>query len=77
MSVADRWHSSRARDYERCKEHGMIPSTVHGQGDRWQVRWRDENGAQKKKNFALRISGQTALPTARGRPRLTASPPRG
>jgi integrase len=54
MSVADRWHSSRARNCERCKEHGMIPSTVHGQGDRWQVRWRDENGVQKKKNFALR-----------------------
>jgi hypothetical protein len=54
MSVADRWHSSRARDGARCKEHGLIPSAVHGQGDRWQVRWRDENGAQKKRNFALR-----------------------
>lgn len=53
MSVADRWHSSRAREGERC-EHGMIPTKIHGLGDRWQVRWRDENGVQKKRNFALR-----------------------
>ena len=32
----------------------MIPTKIHGEGDRWQVRWRDENGIQKKRNFALR-----------------------
>ena len=54
MTVTDRWHLSRARGGKRCKEHGMSPTAVHGQGDRWQVRWRDENGVQKKRNFALR-----------------------
>jgi integrase len=54
MSVADRWHLSRTRVGELCKEHGMVPSRIHGEGDRWQVRWRDENGVQKKRNFALR-----------------------
>jgi integrase len=54
MSVTDRWHLSRTRAAEPCKEHGMVPSCIHGEGDRWQVRWRDEDGVQKKKNFALR-----------------------
>src|SRR5262249_38368947 len=29
----------------------MVPTADHGTGDRWQVRWRDENGRQRKKAF--------------------------
>lgn len=55
MSVADRWHKSRPAPGERkCPEHKKVPSAIHGQGDRWQVRWRDETGKQCKRNFPLR-----------------------
>jgi integrase len=30
----------------------MTPASGHGAGDRWQVRWRDENGEQRARNFA-------------------------
>jgi integrase len=53
MSIYDRWHKSCPDPgEERCRQHKMVPSSVHGQGDRWQVRWRDENGKQCKRNFA-------------------------
>ena len=52
MSIYDRWHKSCPDlGAERCRQHKMVPSSVHGQGDRWQVRWRDENGKQCKRNF--------------------------
>lgn len=53
MSVSDRWHKSRPKPGEpKCREHDMSPSRAHGKGDRWQVRWRDENGKQGSRNFA-------------------------
>ncbi|HLX47820.1 MAG TPA: tyrosine-type recombinase/integrase [Streptosporangiaceae bacterium] len=58
MSVYDRWHKSRpALGDEPCKEHSrgrtkLYPTSEHGQGDRWQVRWRDENKKQCKRSFA-------------------------
>lgn len=61
MSVYDRWHKRRPQPGDiPCKEHSrgittlLYPSTQHGIGDRWQVRWRDENGKQCKRNFARR-----------------------
>ena len=60
MSVYDRWHKSHpGPDDEPCKEHSrgktkLYPTAEHGQGDRWQVRWRDENGKQCKRNFTKR-----------------------
>jgi integrase len=30
----------------------MVLTSAHGVGDRWQVRWRDEAGVQRKRNFA-------------------------
>jgi hypothetical protein len=44
---------------EPCCEHSrgrtkLYPATEHGKGDRWQVRWRDETGQQRKRNFAKR-----------------------
>lgn len=52
MSIYDRWHKSRPDPgEEKCRQHKMVPSSAHGQGYRWQVRWRDENGKQCKQNF--------------------------
>jgi hypothetical protein len=44
---------------EPCREHSrgrtkLYPAAGHGKGDRWQVRWRDESGRQRKRNFAKR-----------------------
>jgi integrase len=53
MAVSDRWHKSHPKPGDPvCREHNMAPTTVHGQGDRWQVRWRDDDGAQKARTFA-------------------------
>jgi hypothetical protein len=60
MSVYDRWHKTRpGHADEQCREHSrgrtkLYPSADHGQGDRWQVRWRDYSGRQRKENFAKR-----------------------
>jgi integrase len=55
--VYDRWHLSRPRKgAEPCTEHSsktrtLVPSSEHGVGKRWQVRYRDDNGEQRKENF--------------------------
>lgn len=60
MSVYDRWHKSRPVPGDQpCREHSkgrtkLYPAADHGQGERWQVRWRDEAGQQRKRNFAKR-----------------------
>src|SRR5712691_11768381 len=52
MAVYDRWHKSRPKpDEAQCREHKQVPTADHGIGDRWQVRWRDEDGKQLKRNF--------------------------
>lgn len=55
MSVSDRWHTKRPRivdgePVKQCREHKLYPSADHLAGDRWQVRWRDEDGKQKSAN---------------------------
>jgi integrase len=56
MAVADRWHRSPRPGDTPCKcgtaKSPLYPSADHRKGDRWQVRWRDEGGDQRKKNFA-------------------------
>lgn len=63
MSVSDRWHTHKprlARDpatgepvpVQPCREHKLYAGADHGKGDRWQVRWRDDEGKQCKRNFA-------------------------
>jgi integrase len=58
--VYDRWHLSRPKEtVEPCATHStrtqkLTPSTDHGKGKRWQVRWRDTNGKQRKENFDKR-----------------------
>ena len=58
MAVYDRWHRDGQPGEQPC-EHSrgrrrLYASAVHGQGDRWQVRYRDPAGRQRKRNFALR-----------------------
>ena len=60
VSIYDRWHKAHpAPGDEPCHEHSkgrtkLYPTVSHGDGDRWQARWRDENGRQRKRNFARR-----------------------
>lgn len=58
MAVSDRWHKTPAPGDEPCKcgrgKNKLYPSSVHEQGDRWQVRYRDPAGKQRKRNFAVR-----------------------
>ena len=60
MSVSDRWHKNRPGPGDTpCKEHSrggtrLYPTVEHLRGDRWLVRWRDENGDQCKRSFAKR-----------------------
>lgn len=60
--VYDRWHLSRPpADAERCEEHSTKTADVysgadHGQGKRWQVRYRDQSGKQCKENFDKRTA---------------------
>ncbi len=60
--VYDRWHLSRPpAEAAPCKEHStktktVCPSAEHGVGKRWQVRYRDPSGEQKKENFAKRTA---------------------
>ncbi|MFI7452337.1 tyrosine-type recombinase/integrase [Nonomuraea sp. NPDC049714] len=53
MNVYDRWHKSRpAAGEPKCKcRPAKVPTAEHGQGKRWQVRWRDEAGTPQKLNF--------------------------
>ncbi|MDP9865582.1 MULTISPECIES: tyrosine-type recombinase/integrase [Streptosporangium] len=48
MTVYDRWHKMEKQPDGVTKK---VRSSEYGIGDRWQVRWRDESGAQRKRNF--------------------------
>ncbi|MFI1180150.1 tyrosine-type recombinase/integrase [Streptomyces sp. NPDC020799] len=67
--VYDRWHKSRPLDGdEPCAEHAsrtrkLVPSGEHGKGKRWQVRWRDGSGKQRKENFDKRSMADTRAAT--------------
>src|SRR5215472_14796459 len=68
MTVYDRWHKAPAPGDEPCRDHGqgrakLYPSAVHGQGDRWQVRWRDDGGRQRSRSFALKAGKLPELDT--------------
>lgn len=58
MSISDRWHKNRPGPGDvPCREHSrgstkLYPTRDHLRGDRWLVRWRDENGEQRKRGFA-------------------------
>ncbi|QMU72784.1 hypothetical protein [Streptacidiphilus sp. P02-A3a] len=52
-SIYDRWHKTRpTADDAQCPEHkGKVATADHGKGKRWQVRYRDPAGEQRKENF--------------------------
>ncbi|MEO3842754.1 N-terminal phage integrase SAM-like domain-containing protein [Streptomyces sp. B22F1] len=58
--VYDRWHKSHPKpDDPECPEHKsrtrrLVPTSEHGVGKRWQVRYRDLNGAQRKENYEIK-----------------------
>ncbi|MEW2610234.1 tyrosine-type recombinase/integrase [Streptomyces sp. NPDC047880] len=68
-NVYDRWHLSRPKQgAEPCAEHSsktrvLVPSSDHGKGKRWQVRWYDAAGKQQKENFAKRSQADTRAAT--------------
>lgn len=59
MAVYDQWHRDPRPGDQPCgcgtKRSPLYPSARHKTGDRWQVRWRDLNGRQRKRNFALKV----------------------
>jgi integrase len=55
MSVYDRWFvQERQPDGSRKKVH----SNDYGCKERWQVRWRDEQGRQRKKSFERKLDAE-------------------
>jgi integrase len=56
MSVYDRWHKARPGPGEPLCQHRKVASAEHDCEDQWQVRWRDESGSQRKRNFAKKAA---------------------
>lgn len=60
MAVSDRWHKTHPEPGEPvCREHGKVPTAVHGDGERYAVRWRDETGVQRKRNVAKKAAADS------------------
>lgn len=55
--VYDRWY--------RTIDGRRVPAAAHGQGKRWQARWRDEHGRQRKQNYDRRADADRALNTVK------------
>jgi integrase len=55
-TIYDRWHKARPTKTDKeCPDHkGKTASAEHGVGKRWQVRYRDPVGEQRKENFERR-----------------------
>ncbi|MFG2822643.1 tyrosine-type recombinase/integrase [Kitasatospora sp. NPDC048365] len=62
-TVYDTWHKSHPRPTDKpCREHkGKYPTADHGKGKRWQVRYRDPQGRQKKEDFELKSKAETRI----------------
>lgn len=65
MAVYDRWHRDPRPGDEPCRcgtrRTPLYPAAGHLRGDRWQVRWRDPAGRQRKRNFALKVGSNPGL----------------
>ena len=59
-NVYDRWHKTRpGRNDKECPDHkGKVAGAEHGVGKRWQVRYRDPLGEQRKENFERRTEAE-------------------
>lgn len=59
MAVYDQWHRAGKPGDDPCEcgteRKPLYPSARHKQGDRWQVRWRDPDGKQPKRNFTVKV----------------------
>jgi integrase len=55
--VYDRWY--------RTVDGKRVPSAAHGQGKRWQARWRDQGGRPRKQNFAKQTDADRFLATVK------------
>ncbi|WP_436788237.1 tyrosine-type recombinase/integrase [Yinghuangia sp. YIM S10712] len=64
--VYDRWHKSRPGDDDPpCGQHSsrtrkLVATADHGKGKRWQVRYRDADGAQRKENYETQAAAEVA-----------------
>ncbi|MFE6332979.1 tyrosine-type recombinase/integrase [Streptomyces sp. NPDC057798] len=65
--VYDRWHLARptpeqrgnlARCEHSTKTRKLYPAASHGTGKQWQVRYRDNDGRQRKEHFHRKIDAQ-------------------
>jgi len=64
VDIYDRWHKSRPRDDDvPCGQHTsrtrkMAATADHGKGLRWQVRYRDLEGRQRKENYETQAAAE-------------------
>jgi hypothetical protein len=61
MAIYDRWHKDEREDDGTgtlARTGKRIRSRDYGCENRWQVRWRDEAGRQRKKAFALKAAAE-------------------
>lgn len=61
MAVDDLWHLERPEPGAKpCGEHGkdLVPSSRHGRGKRWRVRYTDPQGAPKTQSFTLKTEAE-------------------
>ncbi len=56
MAIYDRWWKTERQDGTRKK----VRSDDYGCRERWQVRWRDEQGRQRKKSFERKLDAEAA-----------------
>ncbi|MGW5939741.1 tyrosine-type recombinase/integrase [Streptomyces celluloflavus] len=60
--VYDRWHKTFPKEGDdECPEHkGKVPTADHGKGKRWQLRYRDPLGKQRKENYDRKVDAEAA-----------------
>jgi integrase len=65
MAVYDQWHRDPQPGDKPCgcgsRRRPLYPSSRHQTGRRWQVRWYDLEGRQRKRNFDLRVGANPGL----------------
>jgi integrase len=57
MAIHDRWHKNE-RDTDGQRTGKQVRTAEYGCEHRWQVRWRDEAGRQRKKAFARKAAAE-------------------
>lgn len=67
VGIYDRWHKTHPRPGDkpcRCSrgKNKLYPSSDHEQGLRWQVRYTDDQGKSKRRNFAELRSSNPEVP---------------